>query len=344
MATEWIDPLEQYGGITNRMLDGVWAELNGVTLSTVNPRTGTYHLRINAGSNNSGARRVLSGETQTCGLGFAFNISRLPGNERSLALGQLLNKFNAPTITVMVLPTGAVVVKEGGRTGTIIAESGPEVVMPESYQHFECALNAGNFEVRIDSTTVCNVAGLTLDDCAQFMVGGCYGYPKSGAVLLDIDVDDIFAWNGTGPTVNTWVGDKRAWLRVPVSDGTAADWMPNTGTTMYAILDNVPPNDAQYVLAEDAGAKASVGIEALPSGVVSITAAYAMARLWKTDAGVARVAINIGSGGDDSGLDPVSISNRPRWYGAPVDVDPATGMPFTVPGFNGINLLLDRTE
>lgn len=344
MATEWIDPLEQYGGITNRMLDGVYAELNAVEISTLNPRTGTHHLRIHAASNNSGARRVLSAETQKCGLGFAFNISRLPNDGTSLALCQYLTKLNGSILTVTILPTGAVAVRTGGRLGPIVAESGPEAVMPDSYQHFECAMNEGNFEVRIDSTTVCNVAGLTLDDCAQLMVGGCYGYPKTGAILLYLDIDDIYAWNGEGPTVNTWVGDKRAWLRVPVSDGTDADWLPNTGATMYAILDNVPPNDAQYVLAEDAGAKASVGIEALPPGVVSITAAYAMARIWKTDAGVARVAINIGSGGDDSGFDPVSISNRPRWYGAPVDVDPATGMPFTVPGFNGINLLLNRTE
>lgn len=344
MATEWIDPLEQYGGIVARMLDGVWAQVIGTTLSQANPRTGTYHLRVNVGSNDSGCRRVLSAETQHCGAGFAFNITRLPTNDRSLALIQLLDKFNDPIITVMVMPTGAVIVRQGGRLATVVAESGPEAVMPDSYQHFECAVNNGNFEVRIDSTTVCNVAGLTLADCAQFMIGGCYGYPKSGAILMNMDIDDIFAWNGEGPTVNTWVGDKRAWLRLPQSDGPDQDWTPNVGSTMYGILSNVPPNDAQYILAADAGDKASVGVDALPGGVVSITAIYAMARLWKTDAGVARVAINVGSGTADTGHDPVSISNRPRWYGEAVDVDPDTGMPWTIPGFNGLNLLLNRVE
>lgn len=343
MALLWADGFDHYGSNAARLLDRVYSEINGVTLSTAKPRTGAYAARIQVVANNSGLRRVLPAETEKLGFGFPFNISALPTDTRSLSLGQVLSKTNAPLFTISVMPTGAVIVRQGGWQGDIVAESGAEVVMPESYQHFECSLDEANLEIRINSVTVINMTDLVLSaPAAQIMLGGSYGFPKIGATSIIMDIDDVFARDGSGATVNSWVGDKKAYTRMPDEDGPAQDWTPSTGTTAWQILDNVPPVDTQYLTATDVGDQVEVGFAAFPDEIVSISAIYLAARTWKTDAGSAKVSIDMVSGGDATDSVSIPVTNAPVWYGRPFDVDPETSMPWTIPSINAATARLER--
>lgn len=345
MALLWADGFDHYGGITARLLDRVYSSIEGVTLSTSSARTGSYAARVQVLQNNSGMRRVLPYETDMVGLAYAFNVQALPTDNRSMCLCQMLSKTNAPLMTVSVYSTGALAVRIGGWTGTIVAESGPEIIMPNSYQHFEIAVNGSNLEIRINGVTYLNMTDLALSaQIAQIMVAGCYGYPKTGAVLTDMFVDDVVCWDDTGPQFNTWVGDKKVYLSMPDEDGPDQDWTPSTGSNAWPILDNVPPVDSQYVTATEAADRVSVGIAPFNTDIVSIAGVYVVGRVWKTDAGNAKISIDMVSGSEES--DPVSIpvTNAPVWYGRAFEADPNTGMPWTVAGINDSLVRIERIE
>lgn len=344
MALMWADGFDHYGGITARLLDGVYSQIEGVALSAANPRTGGYAMRVSPIANNSGARRVLPAETTKVGFGYAFNLSALPTDTKSLMLGQFLTKENTVILTITVYPTGAVAVRQGGWQGTLLNLSGPEVIMPGSYQHFECSLDDSNLEIRVNGVTVINMTSLPiLPPTAQIFVAGGYGYPKGGA-LVTMDVDDLFCRDASGATVNSWVGDKKVYTRMPDEDGPDQDWTPSVGSEAWPILDNVPPIDSQFVTATTVGDKTSVGFAAFSSDIVSIAAVYVAARLWKTDAGNAKVSVDMVSGLDDTANDPKAISNAPRWYGQVFEVDPATAMPWTIADLNASMVRLERKE
>lgn len=345
MALLWADGFDHYGGVIARLRDGVYSSLDNASLVTNPVRTGTRALQIWSGGNDSGARRVLPAETDNVGFGFAFNITNLPTDTTSCALGQLLSKTNAQLATITIYPTGAIAVRRGLRGGTILAESAAEVIMPGSFQHFECAVDGDNLEIRINGVTVLNLTNLDLAaPIAQLYIGGCYGYPKTGATMIDMTIDDLFAWDKSGATVNTWVGDKKVYTRMPDEDGPDQDWTPSVGTEAWPILDNIPPNDTQYLTATEEGDKVSVGIAAFSTDIVSIAGVYVTARMWKTDAGNAKVSIDMVSGDEATDNDPVAVSNAPRWYGKVFDADPETLMPWTVSGLNDALVRLERDE
>lgn len=344
MALLWADGFDHYGGITARLLDRVYSSIEGVTLSTT-ARTGSYSARVQVAQNNSGMRRVLPYETDMVGLAFSFNVDELPTDTRSMALCQMLTKTNSILLTVSVFPTGAIAVRSGGWTGTILAETGPEIVMPNSYQHFEIAINGSNLEIRVNGVTYLNITDLALTSpIGQVMVAGCYGFPKTGAVGVYMYVDDLVCWDDTGASFNTWVGDKKVYLRMPDEDGPDQDWTPSTGSNAWPILDNVPPVDSEYVTATEAGDRVSVGIDAFNTDIVAIAGVYVVGRVWKTDAGNAKISIDMVSGSEET--DPVSIpvTNAPVWYGRAFEVDPNTGMPWTVSGINDALVRIERIE
>lgn len=341
----WIDGFDHYGANVARLRDGVYAEVNYVTLVAVNARTGPRCASISAGQNDSGMRRVFPATTTVAGVGFAFNINQLPTDSTSLALCQILDENNALVATLMVMPTGAVQLRRGGRTGTVVTQSAAEVVLPGSWQHFECEFGPGTCEVRINGVTVLNTAASTVvGGFAQVMLGGCYGYPKMGAIAVTMLLDDVFARNAEGSVNNSWIGDQKVYTRMPDEDGPEQDWTPSVGAEAWPILDNVPPDDAAYLNATAAGERVSVGFAAFPDEIVAISGVYTASRVWKTDAGNAKVAVDMIVGASETAQPDHPLSTAPRWYGDMFEVNPATTLPWLISDLNTAQVVIDRIE
>lgn len=341
----WIDGFDHYGGDVARLRDGVYSQVQGVELSAVGARTGARCAFITPSVNDSGMRRVLPETAPVVGVGFAFNLTNLPTDSTSVALCQILDENNTPAATLTVMPTGAVQLRAGGRTSTVSAQSAAEVILPGSYQHFEVELGDGTCEVRINGVTVLNSAssGVSLG-YAQVMLGGCMGFPKTGAGLVRMYLDDAFARDGSGSINNSWIGDQKVYTRMPDEDGAEQDWTPSTGSAAWSILDNVPPVDSEYVNATTAGDRTSVGFDAFPTEIVAISGVYTASRIWKTDAGNAKVAVDIISGASESAQPEHPVSTAPRWYGDMFETNPATGLPWLVTDLNAAQVVLDRIE
>ena len=341
----WIDGFDHYGSDVARLRDGVYAQVESVTIVTAGARTGTRCVSISAGQNNSGLRRVFPYTAPTVGVGFAFNINQLPSDSTSLALCQILDQDNKTAATLTVMPPGAIQLRAGGRQDKVTAQSAAEVVLPGSYQHFECEFGPGTCEVRINGVTVLNSAASEVTfGYAQAVLGGCLGFPKVGAIFVTMLLDDAFARDGSGALNNSWIGDQKVYTRLPDEDGAEQDWTPSTGTEAWSILDNVPPIDAQYLNADAAGDRTSVGFAAYPSDIVAISGVYTASRVWKTDAGNAKFTTDMISGVSESDQPNHPLSTAPRWYGDMFETNPATGLPWLVTDLNAAQVVLERIE
>lgn len=338
------DGFDHYGTIPARLLDGVYGEINGVSFSSAS-RTGPRALEIAIFSNNSGLRWVLPGDRDVCGFGYAFNLNRLPTDPVSLAFGQFLAADGSILATITVLPTGAIQWRTGGRNGTVNGTSAP-VVRAGSFQHFECnaRLDVGAIEVRIDGVTVLSVVSSdATGSCGQVYVAGCYGYPKSGGDRMVID--DLFVRDDLGTRNTGFIGDRKAYTRLPATDGPLQDWTISVGAQAFAMLDNIPPADAtDYLTADTAGKKVSVGIAAFPTDIVAISGVYVATRLWKNDAGNAKVSIQVESDGTETDHDPHPMSTAPSWYGDVFEDDPGTAAPWLIADINELRLVINREE
>lgn len=350
MALIFADGFDHYGPSVSRMLDGVYASMEGVTISAAAARTGTYGVSIQAVYNDSGMRRVLPNLRAVVGIGFAFNLNVLPNGDEGLALAQFLSASGATIITLTVRPTGAVQCRRGGRSGVVLAESGP-VIRAGSYQHFECeaVFNgvSSAIEVRINGVTVLSDVSLDFgaSQCAQVYIGGCYGYPKTGAAAVIMRLDDLYCRDDLDDELDDFVGDQKVYTRMPASDGAEQEWSIAVGTTSYAMLNSIPPDDgAKFLTASEAGKRTSVGISAFPSEIVAISAVYTATRLWKNDAGNAKVAVQVDSEGTETAQPAHPISTAPSWYGNVFTNNPATGAPWTVEEVSALSVIIDREE
>lgn len=94
-----------------------------------------------------------------------------------------------------------------------------------------------------------------------------YGSSGYGLVIDDLTIND-----NSGAFQNSYPNGIR-WLRMNVDgDGNYTDWTPSTGTDHYALVDEIPPSDAEYnstVLAGDRDSYTleSTGSAGLPVGV-----------------------------------------------------------------------------
>lgn len=342
----WIDGFDHYGSSAARLLDGVYAESNYVDIVSAGARTGARCLSIRTSQNDSGLRRVFPATTAVAGVGFAFNINKLPTDSISLALCQILDENNTPAATLIIMPTGAVQLRVGPRNGTVTAQSAADVVAPGSYQHFECEFGPNSCEVRINGVTVLNTsASLVTLPYAQVFLGGCRGFPKNGAEGLVMLLDDAFARDGLGSLNNSWIGDQKVYTRMPDEDGAEQDWTPSVGAEAWPILDNVPPVDAtDFLNSTTAGERVSVGIAAFPADIVSISGIYTASRVWKTDAGNAKYTADLISGASETAQAAHALSTAPRWYGDVFESNPATGLPWLISDINAAQAVLERTE
>lgn len=343
------DGYDHYGPNAAFMLNGVYAELNGVFLSSLRPRTGTRAMRIVAAVNNSGARKVLTeGGEDTVGAGFAFSINSLPTDNRSLGLFQWRTQANEIIASVWVSSTGEVVLLRGGRSGASVAVSNP-VIYAGAYQHFEAKLTeTGECEVRINGVT--SISAVVPDriegQIAQVKIGA-NAFPLTGAIGIDLDVDDFVLWSGEGGVITDFVGDVKAYTRFPSSDGATQDWAPSVGATGWPMLDNVPPADGiEYLSAppESVPARSTFGIADFPAEIVAVRGVVLATRAFKTDAGNAKLQAGVISGASTELSPEHALSQAPIWYADVFEADPATGSVWTLSALNDLNTVIDRTE
>lgn len=362
----WMDGFEQYGASETHMVEGVggaaaWSEVtgSGVSLSTANPATGAYNMRMVATSSFAQKmRRALGQSKQVSGIGYRLSLADLPDTEEAapdtsggiyMSLIEFRDVSNDEQIRINLGTEGSVRALRGstalGRSDPCIAAGG--------YHHFECKASihnsTGYVEVRVNEVTVLNLTGIDTQNTAnaensQFRFGM---YPVvTATVSTTQDTDDIFAWDDDASdaenTVVDFVGDKGCYY-LPVNADTAeADWLKSSGVTGYELIDETTPNDSDYIGDSTGAARSIFAVAALPGNVAEVIAMMPVIRARKEESGTVNLRGGVVVGAEES----YTATNSPSTEYAymtptPKTIDPDTGVAWANDA--DPSLLIERT-
>lgn len=370
MANRWCDGFGRYGGNKAVMLNGsssqAWAQVDGDwTLSTANPRTGTHHLRMNGSAGFEEVRRVFGDPLTEVFFGQALYFDELPAVEPVVGTanitGLFISKFrsgaNLPMVSVWAGTDGAIAAYLRGETsvgnfsGTLLGRSSP-VIGAGAYQHYEHYLKVGNsdgaYEIRVNEVTVLNLTGKDTDfgsgEVSQVAVGkanGAFASALSNLDMADCFVNDTVA-DGSG--CDTFIGDCKSSWRTLDADTAQADFALSAGSSGYALLDETPPNDADYIDTASPTARSDFGFVSGPGNESEILTARPAVRAWKDDAGTCEIAPSLQSNAVDATVSPQPITTAPAYYDSNVPFNPDTGVPWTPAELNAAFEIIERTS
>jgi len=216
--------------------------------------------------------KIISMSGSTLIMGIAIKrVSVVP-----LSDGHVYNEYltffsagagSTPQITVTLDSTGTELqIRGGDYNDTVLATSAfNQVVGDWYYLELKIVFNSsGSVEMKIDGSVVASATGVNTD------IGetGTCGYIELGAnssYHLE-HIDDWYICDATGSYNNTYLGDVWVKVAVPTSDGVDQDFAYSTGSDGYALVDEIPPAAADYVVGDAVGERFSVGVTASDDG------------------------------------------------------------------------------
>lgn len=345
MAIQYADGFDIYGAVVanlspNWINDGGGATLN---FSAVTKRTGGYSLHL---GESASLRKVIPNPQASIGVACAYYFPSLPTSLASpTQLINFRNAANAQQCFVYLLPTGAIRVNRGG---TLLGTSLP-VITPGVFHHIEvflfCNTATGNIEIRVNGFPVlviinANTANDPSDTTiAQFSMI----VPPFAFGSVDMYIDDLVIWDVTGGINNGFLGDRRCLTLFPSADSAPLDWTATGGGAHYTQINEVTPDDSNYVSASAVAMKDTYTLPDLPANAADIAGLVLSARISKDDASDCALRVNFITGiveVQTPDLHPViGFQNRTQVF----DKNPITNVHFTPAEFNAGFLQLERT-
>jgi hypothetical protein len=356
MALLWCDGYDHYGTTNAKLLDGVYAEIGGsVSISTINPRTGTYSLRISGGGSTaqSWVRRVLGGAKTTVGMGAAFYFTALPTGNNSQRIFGYSDTTNTYQIQIVIQSTGTIEVWRGSAgSGTSLGVTSVPVIVASAYQHIEAVIffsqTVGTVEVRVNGATVLSVSGVdtcatALTECSQVYIGGA-----ASGTGIQVDqtqyIDDVYCYDNTSSYNNTFIGDRRVLTLFPDANTATADWTAVGAASGYLCINEASPNDdTNYISAATVGLVSQFGLQNLPGGISVVNAVVMVERARKTEAGSANTQVSIVSGASTSNGADKPLTEVYTYRQDVFQTDPATAAPFVPAAVDALQFKVART-
>jgi hypothetical protein len=375
MALLWCDGFDHYGTDTNNMLDGAWANVaadNGtanVRLSTTHPATGTHGIRFrqNVGGDTTSIRKVLPAASNKLGVACRVWLDQLPTTNTVVAVAVFLtDNAERGHVNAYIDSNGGFRFYRGHNfdssdtLGTLIAQSDPDLVVAGAQQHIEIQVylhdTLGWVRVAVNGTHVYEATGLD----TKYDSSDCYsiGHGNTGTPGADWYLDDVFyydfvgdsavdtdfvpATDGSGVATN-YIGELQV-IYCPMDGDTAeADWVPSTGTDEYAMIDEVDPNDADYVSSTTAGDLSEYDITDLPEDITYIRGVQLIGRMSKSDAGTALTQFGMKSvaATEDATERPITV--EPTYWWDFMNVDPDSSARWTRESLNAAWFRLTRS-
>lgn len=350
MADVWMDfpgaSQGIYGTDTALMLNGVYAIAASALVEDPDPNTTGVVYRVDPGTQDAPAlRKILP--TAVTKVGCAFRLWQPALGEAGWAL--IFNdNTSARQVSITSNSSGQLVVKTGSpRTGAVIGLSPLNTIIANAWINIEfmaiAGAVAGEIEVQVEGVPVPSLTLALVNTGAgpYSQVEFAYTGNFSGTTYY---IKDLRIWDNTGGWGDTFTGTRQVIDLGPTGD-VSSGWTKTTGASDAAILDNVPPNDAEYIYAGEGPipAPSIVTLQNLPEDVTSVRTLMSIYRGSKSDGGDAFVQTAILSNGDaDSGADrPLTVA-RTYWWDFS-HLDPDTGAAWTPAGVDAATLQINRT-
>ena len=192
---------------------------------------------------------------------------------------------------------------------------------------------SGSYNVQVDGLSVLSASGVNTQ---------ASGTAGANRVQIGwnngLSVDDLYICDGQGSAPwNGLLGDVRVQALLPAADGDLAQFVPSTGTSHFALVDEVPPNgDTDYVSSANAGDVDlyQMGDVAAVSGDVLGVQVLASAR--KDDAGTRTLTPVIKTGGVEHDGTAVALGTSYAYVSQIWEQNPETSAPWTITEANAL--------
>lgn len=150
--------------------------------------------------------------------------------------------------------------------------------------------------------------------------------------------DDFFAVAGN----STVLSDVAIATLVPDADEAPQDWTPSIGTDGFAVIDDLPYNDATFIEAANSLDVSRFALIDAPPNTFQVHAIQTQYRAQKTSASIIEIEMSIISGTGSATGPTRSLNTTPDTYSEAYALNPATGLPFTPAELNTLRIEIER--
>lgn len=346
---EHMDNCSIYGGTNSLLLNGIYAQQNINNAVDPDGISGGRVFRHNNDLTNgqyTTLRYALStGATAKVGVAERLWLASLPPSDNATCYPVIFRTVgNAELARLGVASNGALYFIVNGIE---VARTALPVVTANGWWHIEVEYSTAgagfaDYEVRVEGLTVLQGAGVAAVASQAGQVA--WGARNVGEQLNGTwYTKDIVIRNGLGTYNTGWLGSVLVHNLVPTAD-VALNWTPTPAGTGYTILDNIPPNGAQFITAPNPPPAAYVcSLSDLPADVTSVKGIMSFVRAAKTDGGDGSLQNSVISNGDTAnGADrPITVAQT--YWRDLFETDPDTAAPWTPAAVNAVQLQINRT-
>lgn len=241
-------------------------------------------------------------------------------------------------LTLNINASNQLQVRRGGPTGTVIAtESGSRTDGAWAYIELKVTIadSGGTCIVRANGVEVINFTGDTKNAGTNTSIDALrfgLGTPSPGWV----PIDDLIIMDGTGSSMNDFVGDHAIKAIRPNGDGASSQWLGSDGnsTNNYQLVDETTFSSSDYVADSTAGHQDLYAFEDI-STTGAVKAVKPVIFAAKSDAGTRSVkAVKRNSGGTTATSSSLALSTTYAILSGPIWETDAAGSAWTVSTVN----------
>lgn len=231
---------------------------------------------------------------------------------------------------VVNIPSGTITMQTGEGTTTLGTSFG--TLTAGVWYTIEVHIvigNSGQYELKVNgfNTNWIPLASGDTQPGSETTVDNVAYYINAGPAGEVCYYDDIEADDAAYP------GEGIATIHVPTGAGNTTQLTPSTGAN-WQCVDEVPPDDTDYVSTDTANKKDTYVHSALPAAASNIKSVLTVARVARAGSGITHAYLVTRSGGTDYESSAQEIQISPGPVSDLRTVDPATGVAWTRTGFN----------
>lgn len=290
---------------------------------------------ILAGGGGGSSRKTCTNASgDTIIVGFAYKPGAFATGDRLFYIG--IGGVAQATITVT--PTGRVTVLLGA--GAVLVTSSVALSVGV-WSYIECKIKlanaGGTVELRIDGATVGTFAGDT--QAAATATWDEIGWGQTAVACAAGTIDDLVVCDGSGAVNNSFVGDCRVEALYPTGAGTTTAWTPSAGANWSTVDENPATDDTDYNASSTATQVDTFAASDLTPAAGTVVGVQYVIQARKDDAGSRTVRPVVRTAGAD--YEVGADLAVPSSYGmllTPQDVNPATGVAWSIAGVNGAEI------
>lgn len=343
MSCLWLDGFDHYATVD---VNEEYTTSSGFTIQAAGGRNGTNCGRL-TGSGDNLTKTIPS--TDVVGIGIAWKMGALTADFVVFREGA------TDHLEFTVTAAGNIECRRNAG-GTLLGTSSGVAMSINTYYYIEIKVkindSTGGVWIKIDGTDVLRLGDYAVSPAAlDTRNGGTSGVIdnvdlRSGSGDTN-DFDDYVIWDDAVADADNpnddFLGDIRVETVFPTGSGNSTDGTPSAGSNWQCVDDNPPNDDTDYVSETTTGDHDTYAMGNLATATGSVTAVRWAANARKTDAGSCTVAPVLRTGGADFTGSDKSPGTSYRYLSQIYDVNPDTGLAFTISEINAIEVGWKKT-